>query len=218
MRILITGGCGFIGAAVTRAAVDRGHRVLNIDRRRKTAPVPALAPVNGRPGYARLEADIADRTLMRALFNEFQPDRVIHLASAIKDDPDLLFDTDVAGAYSILEACRRHMERLDEAGRSTFRLVHATRTVVEAGRYVTALAARRGNSDDQRAARPVRPGLQHSADGLRCARGLWPMAGRDGLPAWLSSPPCSRGAPTPWSPLGFACATGCPSPISPAEF
>ncbi|MBI1360820.1 MAG: NAD-dependent epimerase/dehydratase family protein [Alphaproteobacteria bacterium] len=133
MRILITGGCGYIGAAVTRAAVDRGHRVLNIDRRRKSAQTPALASVNGRPGYARIEADIADRVLMRALFNEFQPDRVIHLAAALKDDPDSLFDTDIAGAYSILEACRRHVDKLDDAGRAAFRLVHARRAPADAG-------------------------------------------------------------------------------------
>lgn len=131
MRVLITGGCGFIGAAVVRAAVERGHRVLNIDRRRKSTPVPALAAINGRAGYARIEADVADRALMRALFGEFRPERVIHLAAAANDDPDALFDVDIAGAFSVMEACRRHLERLDEAGRSAFRLVHAVRASAE---------------------------------------------------------------------------------------
>ena len=131
MRVLITGGCGFIGAAVVGAAVARGHRVLNIDRRRKSTLVPALAAINGREGYARIEADVADRALMRALFCEFQPERVIHLAAAAGVDADGLFDVDIAGAFSVLEASRRHLERLDEVGRNAFRLVHAVRAGAE---------------------------------------------------------------------------------------
>ncbi|MEP7209555.1 MAG: NAD-dependent epimerase/dehydratase family protein [Alphaproteobacteria bacterium] len=131
MRVLITGGCGFIGAAVVRAAVERGHRVLNIDRRGKRHAVPALAAINGREGYARIEADVADRALMRALFGEFQPERVIHLAAATNDDPDALFDVDIAGAFSVMEASRRHIDRLDDTGRSNFRLVHAIRASAE---------------------------------------------------------------------------------------
>lgn len=131
MRVLITGGCGFIGAAVVRAAVERGHRVLNIDRLRKRHAVPALAAINGREGYARIEADIADRALMRALFGEFQPERVIHLAAAPSDDPEALFDVDIAGAFSVMEASRRHLDRLDETSRAAFRLVHAVRASAE---------------------------------------------------------------------------------------
>jgi dTDP-glucose 4,6-dehydratase len=131
MRVLVTGGCGFIGAAVVRAAVERGHRVLNIDRLRKRQAVPALAAVNGREGYARIEADIADRALMSALFGEFQPERVIHLAAAPGDDSGALFDTDIAGAFSVMEASRKHLDRLDAAGRDAFRLVHAVRASAE---------------------------------------------------------------------------------------
>ena len=49
MRVLVTGGCGFIGSAVVRLAVERGDQVLNLDRRRKSAPAPALASVVGKP-------------------------------------------------------------------------------------------------------------------------------------------------------------------------
>lgn len=131
MRVLITGGCGFIGAAVVRAAAAHGHCVLNIDRRRKTLPAPALAAVAGHKGYARIEADVADRALMRALFGEFRPERVIHLAAARDGDSEALFDTDIAGAFSVLEASRRHLDRLDDAGRAAFRLVHAVRASAE---------------------------------------------------------------------------------------
>ena len=125
MRVLVTGGCGFIGAACVRALVDRGDRVLNIDRRRRTAAVPALSTITGREGYARLEMDIADRALMRAIFREFKPDVVMHLAAGEGADPDGLFHSDLSGAFAILEACRDHVGRLDTQGRDAFRLIHA---------------------------------------------------------------------------------------------
>jgi dTDP-glucose 4,6-dehydratase len=128
MRVLITGGCGFIGSAVVRLAADRGDHILNIDRRRKSNPIPALASVAAKPGYARLEADISDRTLMRAVFREFKPDAVIHLASAGEDqDENRLFDSEITGAFAVLEASRAHYLSLDEPARDRFRIVHAQR-------------------------------------------------------------------------------------------
>ncbi|MDZ4760746.1 MAG: NAD-dependent epimerase/dehydratase family protein [Alphaproteobacteria bacterium] len=127
MRFIVTGGCGFIGAAVVRVLVERGDRVLNIDCRPRTARLPALAAVAGRPGYARLEADMADRALMRAVFCEFGPERVIHLAAPARFEPEALFNTDLAGAFSILEACRHHLDRLAEDERDAFRIVQAVR-------------------------------------------------------------------------------------------
>jgi dTDP-glucose 4,6-dehydratase len=125
MRVVVTGGCGFIGAAVVRALVDGGHRVLNIDRRSRISAVPALGAVAGREGYARLEADIADRAMMRAIFSEFRPERVIHLAAAAASEPAALFDAHVGGAFSILDAARAYLDRLKDADRAAFRLVHA---------------------------------------------------------------------------------------------
>src|SRR5579871_2686462 len=131
MRLLITGGCGFIGAGVVSAALERGHNVLNIDRRRKSQPCAQLAHIAGREGYARLEADITDRTLMRAIFAEFAPERVIHLAAAGAEEPDALFDAEIAGAYSVLEASRRQLTRQGEEARDAFRFIHALRAAPE---------------------------------------------------------------------------------------
>ena len=58
MRVLVTGGCGFLGAAVVRQAIERGDHVLNLDRRRKATPCPQLGNTNGAKGYARIEADV----------------------------------------------------------------------------------------------------------------------------------------------------------------
>jgi dTDP-glucose 4,6-dehydratase len=131
MRFIVTGGCGFVGSAVVRSLVERGDRVLNIDRKRKASQVPALAPINGREGYARLEADISDRALMRAIFREFKPEKVIHLASSIGDDADALFDAEVAGSFSVLEASRQGLLKLEGAERDAFRFVHAVRAGME---------------------------------------------------------------------------------------
>lgn len=125
MRIVVTGGCGFIGSAVVRALAERGDRVLNIDRRRKAVAIPALDSVNGREGYARLEANIGDRALMRAIFNEFKPEAVIHLATPQGDEPAEMFDVGLAGTFSILEACRGLMDRIGAEASDRFRLVHA---------------------------------------------------------------------------------------------
>jgi dTDP-glucose 4,6-dehydratase len=127
MRVLVTGGCGFIGSAVVRLAVDRGDQVLNLDRKRKMTPAPALASVAGRPGYARLEADISDRTLMRAVFREFRPDAVIHLSASPDEEPGRLIDTEIGGAFAVMEAARHHFEQLEGEGRERFRIVQATR-------------------------------------------------------------------------------------------
>ncbi len=132
MRVLVTGGCGFIGAAVVRLALERGDQILNIDRRRKSNPCPALGPVAGKKGYARLESDISDRSMMRAIFREFKPEAVIHLASAGEDtDEGRIFDSEVAGAFSILEASRQLMSSLDDEARTRFRIVHMQRADTE---------------------------------------------------------------------------------------
>lgn len=152
MRVLVTGGCGFIGSAVVRLAVERGDQVLILDRRRKSTPAPALAAVAGKPGYARLEADVADRSLVRALVREYKPDAVIHLAASEETDPGRLFDSEVGGAFAVLEAARHYRDELKGEARESFRIVHAIAaeadadnapapTPVEAARSVAAALA-----------------------------------------------------------------------------
>ncbi len=124
MRVLVTGGCGFVGSAVVRLAVERGDNVLNIDRRRKSNPAPSLGPIGNREGYARLEASVTDRALMRAVVREFGPDAIIHLAAPEAEDPAALLDGEIGGAFSILEAARGWFESAPDIVRARFRLVH----------------------------------------------------------------------------------------------
>jgi dTDP-glucose 4,6-dehydratase len=134
MRVLVTGGCGFLGAAVVRQAIERGDHVLNLDRRRKATPCPQLGNTNGAKGYARIETDVSDRMLMRSIFREFKPDAVIHLAAAGEEKDDArIYDSEVGAAFSVMEASRAHLGTLQGEARKKFRIVQAVRADSDVG-------------------------------------------------------------------------------------
>lgn len=147
MRVLVTGGCGFVGSAVVRLAVERGDHVLNVDLRRRSNPTPALNPIAAREGYARLEANVADQTLLRAVIREFSPDAIIHLAASPETQTDALMECETGMATAILDASRSYMDTLSAERRGRFRVVHLERaepdtpsrpTRIEAARAVAA--------------------------------------------------------------------------------
>jgi len=113
-----------VGAAVVRLAVERGDHVLNIDRRRRSNPVPALSPVAAREGHARLEANVCDHALMRAVIREFAPEAIIHLAATSEADPEALVEGDVGAAHAIIEAARHYRDSLKGEAADRFRIVH----------------------------------------------------------------------------------------------
>ncbi len=113
MKILVTGGAGFIGSAVVRLAVSRGHHVVNVDALTYAACLENVAPVAESPLYAFAEADIRDRAAMDAVFEAHQPDAVMHLAAESHvdrsiDGPGDFIDTNVTGTYVLLEAARSY--------------------------------------------------------------------------------------------------------------
>ena len=115
MKLLITGGAGFIGSAVVRHAVAQGHAVINLDALTYAACLDNVASVADAPGYAFVQADIRDRAALDTVFSEHAPDAVMHLAAESHvdrsiDEPGAFIDTNVMGTYTLLEAARAFWE------------------------------------------------------------------------------------------------------------
>ena len=127
MKLLVTGGAGFIGSAVVRLAVGRGHRVVNLDALTYAACLDNVASVADSPLYAFEQADIRDRTALDRIFATHQPDAVMHLAAESHvdrsiDGPGDFISTNVTGTYTLLEAARAYW---DAQGRpADFRFHH----------------------------------------------------------------------------------------------
>jgi dTDP-glucose 4,6-dehydratase len=115
MKLLVTGGAGFIGSAVVRLAVARGHAVVNLDMLSYAACLENVASVAQSPLYAFEQADIRDRAALDRIFATHQPDAVMHLAAESHvdrsiDGPGDFISTNVTGTYELLEAARAYWQ------------------------------------------------------------------------------------------------------------
>ena len=132
MRVMVTGGAGFIGSAVVRHLVlERGYQVLNIDALTYAGNLASLTPVDGRPNYQFLHANICDRAAMEGAFAEFRPDRVMHLAAESHVDRSItgaadFIETNVIGTFTLLETARSYWAALEAADKDTFRFLHVS--------------------------------------------------------------------------------------------
>lgn len=118
MKILVTGGAGFIGSAVVRLAVARGHQVVNLDALTYAACLANVAQVAESPLYAFEQADIRDRAALTRVFATHQPDMVMHLAAESHvdrsiDAPSDFIDTNITGTFNMLEAARKYWVERD---------------------------------------------------------------------------------------------------------
>jgi len=116
MKILVTGGCGFIGSAVVRQAIAAGHGVVNVDALTYAADPRNVASVAAHPAYAFEHVDIRDRAALDAVFAAHAPDAVMHLAAESHvdrsiDGPGDFISTNVTGTFHLLEAARAHWTR-----------------------------------------------------------------------------------------------------------
>ncbi|MDT3336866.1 dTDP-glucose 4,6-dehydratase [Shewanella sp. SP1S1-7] len=130
MRILITGGAGFIGSALVRMLIEQTESVvLNFDKLTYASHPESLAGVADSERYHFVQADICDRARLDQVLQQFQPDLVMHLAAESHvdrsiDGPAEFIQTNIVGTYTLLEACRSYYKTLGQAQQRRFRLHH----------------------------------------------------------------------------------------------
>ncbi len=117
MKLMVTGGAGFIGSAVVRLAIARGHEVVNVDALTYAACLDNVASVADNPRYAFEHADITDRAAMDRVLEAHSPDAIMHLAAESHvdrsiDGPGTFIETNVTGTYTLLEAARAYWTRV----------------------------------------------------------------------------------------------------------
>jgi len=127
MKLLVTGGAGFIGSAVVRLAVARGHEVVNLDALTYAACLENVAPVADSPLYTFEQADIRDRAALDRILSQHQPDAIMHLAAESHvdrsiDGPGTFIETNITGTYQLLEAARAYW--LAQGRPDSFRFHH----------------------------------------------------------------------------------------------
>jgi dTDP-glucose 4,6-dehydratase len=132
MKLLVTGGAGFIGSAVCRLFVgELGARVLNVDKLTYAANLASLKPVENDPAYAFQRADIGDRPAIAALLGSFAPDAILHLAAESHvdrsiDRPGDFIKTNIEGTYVLLEAALEYWRSLPAERATNFRFHHVS--------------------------------------------------------------------------------------------
>lgn len=115
MKVLVTGGAGFIGSAVVRQAVKAGHAVVNVDALTYAACLENLAEIGNNPNYCFENENICDRAAMDRVLAEHAPDTIMHLAAESHvdrsiDSPGAFLETNIMGTYTLLEAARAYWE------------------------------------------------------------------------------------------------------------
>jgi len=130
MKILVTGGAGFIGSAVVRYIIENTHdEVVNVDKLTYAGNLESLTSISESKRYCFEKADICDSNAMRMIFEKHRPDVVMHLAAESHvdrsiDGPAAFIETNIVGTYSLLEVCRKYWQEMSEDGKNGFRFHH----------------------------------------------------------------------------------------------
>lgn len=132
MKIMVTGGAGFIGSTVIKYLLNHtAHRVINIDKLTYAATLQASDSITANSHYSFYKADICDANAISFILNQEQPDAVIHLAAETHvdrsiDSPANFIQTNILGTYTLLECCRQYWRQLNTTKKTNFRLLHVS--------------------------------------------------------------------------------------------
>mgnify|MGYP000075275604 CR=1 FL=1 len=131
MRMIVTGGAGFIGSALARIGVAQGHDVLVVDKLTYAGNRSSLRDIEGSPSFSFKQADICDDEAMAAALRDFQPDAVFHLAAESHVDRSItgagaFIETNIVGTFRLLQAVRGYWDQLPTEKRDAFRFLHVS--------------------------------------------------------------------------------------------
>lgn len=131
MRVLVTGGAGFIGSALCRRLISQGWPVLCLDKLTYAASLESLQAVEASPQFRFVRGDILDAALLETLFAEFRPEAIAHLAAETHVDRSItgatpFMETNIFGSFTLLEAARRYWSKLEPSTQTRFRFLHVS--------------------------------------------------------------------------------------------
>ncbi len=132
MKLIVTGGAGFIGSAVIRTALESGqYQILNLDKLTYAGNLDSLSTVSGSENYFFRKVDICDRDAVAGAFSDFQPDAIMHLAAESHvdrsiDGPGQFIQTNIVGTFNLLEIAKRYWSELPKERKDRFRFHHVS--------------------------------------------------------------------------------------------
>ena len=132
MKIIVTGGAGFIGSALVRMIINETeHDVLNIDKLTYAGHLESLEGVSNSDRYQFEQVDVCDTEAVNRIFNEFQPDAIMHLAAESHVDRSIdgsaeFIKTNVNGTHTLLEEAKQYWQKLEGEQKESFRFLHVS--------------------------------------------------------------------------------------------
>ncbi|MCA9837917.1 MAG: dTDP-glucose 4,6-dehydratase [Trueperaceae bacterium] len=130
--LIVTGGAGFIGSALVRYLIEQTeHEVINLDKLTYAGNLESLKTVETNKRYHFEQADIGDAEATEKIFNQYQPDAILHLAAESHvdrsiDGPGTFIQTNVFGTFTLLDVSRKYLAKLDAHKKDAFRFVHVS--------------------------------------------------------------------------------------------